>query len=73
MLPSFVTEIMEVPASSHALGIRPGGEGGTTPALALVVNAVVHALADQGVTDVAIPTTPQRVWQALQAARAKRA
>ena len=72
MLPSFVTEIMEVPASSHALGIRPGGEGGTTPALGLVVNAIVDALADQGVTDVPMPTTPQRVWQALQAARANR-
>ena len=70
-LPSFVTEIMEVPASSHALGIRPGGEGGTTPALGLVVNAVVHALSDFGVTDVAMPTTPLAVWQALQDAKAR--
>lgn len=67
-LPSFRTTIMEVPASSHAYGIRPGGEGGTTPALALVVNAIVDALADLGVTDVAMPTTPERVWRAIQAA-----
>jgi carbon-monoxide dehydrogenase large subunit len=72
MLPSFVTEIMEVPASSHPLGIRPGGEGGTTPALGLVVNAVVDALSAHGVTDVEMPTTPQRVWLALQAAKARR-
>jgi len=69
-LPSFTTRLLEVPASSHPLGIRPGGEGGTTPALGLVVNAIVHALAQYGVTDVAMPATPERVWQAIRAARA---
>jgi carbon-monoxide dehydrogenase large subunit len=68
-LPSFTTRIMEIPASSHPMGIRPGGEGGTTPALGLVVNAIVHALAAYGVTDIAMPATPERVWQAIQAAR----
>ena len=68
-LPSFVTRIMEVPASSHPMGIRPGGEGGTTPALGLVVNAIVHALSGYGVTDVAMPTNSERVWQAIQAAK----
>jgi carbon-monoxide dehydrogenase large subunit len=68
--PSFKTLIMEVPASSHPHGIRPGGEGGTTPALGLVVNAIVHALTPYGVTDVAMPATPLSVWQAIQAARA---
>jgi carbon-monoxide dehydrogenase large subunit len=68
-LPSFTTRIMEVPASSHPMGIRPGGEGGTTPALGLVVNAIVHALRDYGVTDVGMPATPERVWQAIQRAR----
>lgn len=69
ILPSFTTRIMEIPASSHPMGIRPGGEGGTTPALGLVVNAIVHALSAYGVTDVAMPTTPERVWQAIQAGR----
>jgi carbon-monoxide dehydrogenase large subunit len=68
-LPSFRTLIMEVPASSHPHGIRPGGEGGTTPALGLVVNAIVHALEPYGVTNLAMPATPQRVWQAIRAAR----
>ncbi len=70
-LPSFRTLIMEVPASSHPHGIRPGGEGGTTPALGLVVNAIVHALGVYGVTDVPMPATPLRVWQAIQAAGGK--
>ncbi len=68
-LPSFTTRIMEIPASSHPMGIRPGGEGGTTPALGLVVNAIVHALAAYGVTDIAMPATPERVWQTIQSAR----
>jgi carbon-monoxide dehydrogenase large subunit len=66
--PSFRTLIMEVPASSHPHGIRPGGEGGTTPALGLVVNAIVDALSAYGVTDIPMPATPLRVWQAIQAA-----
>src|SRR2546428_614315 len=32
-LPSFTTEISEVPSTSNPLGLRGGGEGGTTPAL----------------------------------------
>jgi carbon-monoxide dehydrogenase large subunit len=71
-LPSFRTLIMEVPASSHPHGIRPGGEGGTTPALALVVNAIVDALKPYGVADVPMPATPLRVWKAIQAGGGKR-
>ena len=48
-LPSLVTAISEVPSPTNRLGIRGGGEGGTTPALAVVVNAIVDALADYGV------------------------
>ena len=67
--PHVETRLMEIPAASHPHGVRPGGEGGTTPALALVVNAIVDALRHEGVTHVEMPTTPERVWRALQAAR----
>ena len=30
-LPAFTTEISEVPSTTHPLGLRPAGEGGTTP------------------------------------------
>jgi aerobic carbon-monoxide dehydrogenase large subunit len=70
-LPSFVTEISEVPSTSNPLGLRGGGEGGTTPALGAVVNAIVDALAELGVEHVEMPATPERVWQAIQAARAR--
>ena len=66
MLPSFTTEISETPSPSHPYGIRAGGEGGTTPALAVVVNAVVDALKDYGVTHLEMPVTPERVWRAIR-------
>jgi aerobic carbon-monoxide dehydrogenase large subunit len=68
VLPSFNCELVEVPATSHRYGIRPGGEGGTTPALGAVINAVVDALRELGVKHVEMPATPERVWQAIQAA-----
>ena len=68
MLPMFTTEISEVPSTSHPLGLRGGGEGGTTPALGAVVNALVDALADLGVEPVEMPATPERVWRAIRGA-----
>jgi carbon-monoxide dehydrogenase large subunit len=69
MLPSFTTEISEVPSTSNPLGLRGGGEGGTTPALGAAGNAVVDALADLGVEHLELPVTPERVWRAIRAAR----
>jgi carbon-monoxide dehydrogenase large subunit len=69
MLPAFTTEISEVPSTSHPLGLRGGGEGGTTPALGAVVNAIVDALAELGVEHIELPATPERVWRAIRDAR----
>lgn len=68
LLPSFDTEMSEVPSTTHPLGIRPAGEGGTTPALGVVVNAVVDALAEFGVTHIEMPVTPECVWRAIHGA-----
>jgi carbon-monoxide dehydrogenase large subunit len=66
MLPFFNTDISEVPSTTHPLGIRPAGEGGTTPALAVIINAVVDALAEFGVTHMEMPATPERIWRAIR-------
>ena len=68
-VPSFLTEISETPSPNNPLGIRAGGEGGTTPALAVFVNAVVDALSPFGITHVEMPTTSARIWQAIRASR----
>jgi len=70
-LPSFATELSEVPSPTNRLGIRAGGEGGTTPALAVVVNAIVDALAEFGVTHLEMPATPERVWRAMRSGRSQ--
>lgn len=67
--PSFTTHISEVPATSHPLGFRPGGEGGTTPSLGVTINAIVDALSEFGVEHIEMPATPLRVWEAIRAAR----
>ena len=64
-VPPIRTLLGEVPASSHPHGIRPGGEGGTTPALGVLVNAVCHALKGLGVRHIEMPMTPERVWRAI--------
>ena len=70
-LPSFRTEIVEVLSPTNPLGIKAGGEGGTTPALAVIVSAVLDALAPLGVHDIRMPATPLTIWQAIRDARAR--
>jgi len=53
--------------------MRGGSEGGITPGLAAVANAVVDALADFGIEHIELPATPERVWKAIRAARGNRA
>ena len=68
-LPHYDTIISEIPATTNPLGIRAGGEGGTTPALAVLVNAAVDALREFGVTHLEMPLTPERIWRAIHASR----
>jgi len=67
-LPALETALSEVPSPTNRLGVRSGGEGGTTGALAVVINAIVDALAELGVSHVEMPATPERVWRAIRAA-----
>ncbi|HKS89819.1 MAG TPA: xanthine dehydrogenase family protein molybdopterin-binding subunit [Stellaceae bacterium] len=64
-LPLFNTEISEVPSTTNPLGMRGGSEGGITPGLAAVANAIVDALAEFGVEHIELPATPERIWRAI--------
>jgi carbon-monoxide dehydrogenase large subunit len=64
-LPSFRCEIVEVLSPTNPFGIKAGGEGGTTPAPAAVANALVDALAEFGVRDIALPATAHAIWRAI--------
>lgn len=65
-LPSFTTKIVEVLSPTNPLGIKAGGEGGTTAAPAAIVSGVVDALCVYGIDDIQMPVTPYRIWQAIQ-------
>ena len=67
-LPSLGTEIVEVLSPTNPLGIKAGGEGGTTPAPAVIVSAICDALKDYGVETIDMPATPEKVWRAIQGA-----
>ncbi len=68
-LPSFRTEIAEVLSPTNPLGIKAGGEGGTTAAPAAIVGAIVDALRDYGVRDIKMPATPYNIWRTIQDAK----
>ena len=68
-VPSFETVSMETPTPLNPLGAKGIGESGTIGSTPAVQNAVVDALSHLGVRHVDMPATPERVWQAIAAAR----
>ena len=67
--PFFTTEGNEVITAGNPLGVKGGGEAGTTGALAVVMSAIVDALEIYGITEFQMPATPERVWRAIRDAK----
>jgi carbon-monoxide dehydrogenase large subunit len=67
-----VIESHPVPTKLNPLGAKGAGEAGTVGALPAVINAVIDALAPLGVRTLDMPASSDRVWQAIQTARASR-
>ena len=57
-----------IPCATNLLGVKGCGEIGTIGAVPAVVNAVLDALAEHGVTHLEMPLTPEKVWRALHSA-----
>jgi carbon-monoxide dehydrogenase large subunit len=70
-LPKYETDRTVTPSPVNPLGVKGVGEAGTIASTAAVANAVMDALSPFGITHLDIPLSPQRVWQAVQDARAK--
>jgi len=64
-LPSFERIEMVTPTPINELGAKGIGESGTIGATPAVQNAVIDALTHLGVRHIDMPTTPERIWQAL--------
>jgi len=64
-LPSYETRFTETPTPVNALGAKGIGESGTIGSTPAVHNAVCDAVAHLGVRHIDMPTTPIRVWNAI--------
>ncbi|MCW8307266.1 xanthine dehydrogenase family protein molybdopterin-binding subunit [Acidiphilium sp. PA] len=68
-LPDIEVEFVEIPCASNPLGVKGAGEAGAVGSPPALINAVLDALADDGVRSIDMPATPERVWEAMAQAR----
>ena len=66
--PFFKAGIHVTPCTHNPLGAKGVGEVGSIGVPPAVINAVIDALRPAGVTDISMPATPHKIWQALNAA-----
>jgi aerobic carbon-monoxide dehydrogenase large subunit len=59
----------ELPTAANPLGVKGSGQAGAIAAPQTIVNAILDALAPLGVDHIDMPTTAERVWRAIRAAR----
>ena len=67
-LPFYAVATTETLCAHNSLGVKGCGEAGAIGSPPAVVNAILSALAEKGVTDISMPATPFHVWRALQQA-----
>ncbi|MGI9658394.1 MAG: molybdopterin cofactor-binding domain-containing protein, partial [Gaiellaceae bacterium] len=67
-VPSYELDHVVAPSPTNPLGVKGVGETGAIASTPAVVNAVIDALSPFGVTDIDMPTTPERVWRAIEEA-----
>lgn len=67
-MPSFETSNTQTDSPRNPLGAKGIGESGTIGSTPALHNAVVDALSHLGVRHLDMPCTPERVWQAINAA-----
>ena len=65
-VPMFKGANHPVPARTNPLGVKGCGEAGCADALPSVMNALVDALAEYGISHIDMPATPERVWHAIR-------
>ncbi|WP_188897891.1 xanthine dehydrogenase family protein molybdopterin-binding subunit [Caldovatus sediminis] len=67
-LPDIQVDLLEIPCETNPLGVKGAGEAGAVGSPPAFVNALVDALAEDGVRHLDMPATPEAVWRALAAA-----
>ena len=71
-LPNIRIGTVCTPCTHDPLGTKGCGEAGAIGSPAAFMNALLDALRERGVTDLAMPATPERVWKALRDAASRK-
>ena len=58
------------PCRTNPLGVKGAGEAGACGAPPAFIGALVDALRDHGVTHIDMPATPEKIWRAINRAKA---
>jgi carbon-monoxide dehydrogenase large subunit len=67
-LPDIEVELVQVPCTTNPLGVKGAGEAGAVGSPPAMINALLDALAEDGVRAIDMPATPERIWRAIAAA-----
>ena len=65
--PAFTVDTSVTECTHNPLGVKGCGEAGAIGSPPAVINAIVDALADYGVTHVDMPATPEKIWRLINA------
>ncbi|HVZ52177.1 MAG TPA: xanthine dehydrogenase family protein molybdopterin-binding subunit, partial [Pseudolabrys sp.] len=72
--PDFVFETRNVPCATNPLGVKGAGEAGAIGSCPAIINAIIDALwRAYRIGHIDMPATPQKVWAAIEKARAAQA
>jgi carbon-monoxide dehydrogenase large subunit len=72
-IPTMAVRDHPVPAKTNPLGTKGCGEAGCAGSLSTIVNATIDALSEYGIKHLDMPLTPEKIWRAIQDAKAKSA
>jgi carbon-monoxide dehydrogenase large subunit len=64
-MPNFTVDHQVTACTHNPLGVKGCGEAGAIGSPPAVINAIVDALSDYGVTHMEMPATPRKIWHAI--------
>ncbi len=72
-VPNFTIDHQVTACTHNVLGVKGCGEAGAIGSPPAVINAIVNALKDYGVSHIDMPATPAKVWAAINGGMAQAA
>ena len=66
MMPDIISDVWLQPSTNNPLGVKGGSEAGNCGMPSATIHAILDALKDYRVSDIPLPATPERIWNAIQ-------